>query len=96
MVVLACPIPSCGFQTDDGEVQGAAAILNVHSYVHSTPPVAAAPTSRAPRLERLKLRLNATTEEWNVRIGSNISNAAASGQLLECASEQLGNIILRA
>lgn len=74
--------------TDDVEVIGAAAILNVHSHTHATNAFQgrAAPM-RAPRLERPKLQMNATTEDWNAftrrwetyRTGSSIPNAVASG-----------------
>ena len=88
---------------DDVEIIGAAAILNVHSHVHASA-VGSLASQRAPRLERPRLRLNITTEEWNAfmrhwetfRVGSGIRGAAASGQLLECADEQLGDIMLRA
>lgn len=106
MTVLTCPIPGCGFTTTDVDVIGAAAILNVHSHIHAANATRdhAAPAPRAPRLERPKLQMNATTEDWNAfirrwetfRTGSSISDGAASGQLLECTGEQLGNIVLRA
>ena len=103
--MLTCPITGCGYATEDVDVVGAAALLNVHAHIHATTPHQATPTvSRAPKLERPKLGLNATTEDWNAfirrwdtfRTGSGISDNDASTQLLECANEQLGNIILRA
>ena len=106
MTILTCPIPGCGFATQDVDVVGAAAILTVHNNMHiAAPPPAPAPApSRGPKLERPKLALNSTNEDWNAffrrwesfRLGSGIQDATASGQLLECTSEQLGNIVLRA
>lgn len=104
MTVLKCPIPGCEFATDDVEVVGAAAILNLHSHVHNAPVRVPAPGIRAPKLERPKVKQNSTTEEWNAFlrrwdtfvIGASIPAAAASAQLLECTTEGLGNIILRA
>jgi len=104
MTILTCPIPGCDFATQDVDVVGAAAILNVHSHVHVTTPTRAQPTVRGPKLERPKLKLNSTNEDWNAfirrwetfRIGSGVQDATASGQLLECTSEQLGKIVLRA
>jgi len=111
MVVLTCPMPDCGFATNDVDVIGAAAILNIHAHVHATAPRATAPSQRAPKLERPKIKLerpkiglNVTTEDWNAflrrwntfKVGSDITDAAASTQLLECAHNQLTNIILRA
>ena len=48
--------------------------------------------------------MNASTEDWNAfirrwdifRVGSGIADVAAATQLLECAHDQLTNIILRA
>jgi len=85
MVVLSCLIPNSEFTTDDVDVVGAAAILNVHSPLHSASALVAS-TPRAPRLERPKLQLNASTEEWNAflrrwetfRIGSSFLNAVRS------------------
>jgi len=34
MTILTCPIPGCGFATQDVDVIGAAAILNVHANLH--------------------------------------------------------------
>jgi len=106
MTILSCPIPNCGFATEDVDVIGAAAILNAHALIHTTNAAQprAAHVVRAPKLERPKLHLNATTEDWNAftrrwetyRTGSQIPDVVASGQLLECTEEQLGNIVLRA
>ena len=104
MTILTCPLPSCGFQTDDIDVVGAAAILNVHSHYHMNAPTPAAPVTRAPRFERPRIQPNSTSEDWNAfirrwdtfRLGTGITDAAAPGQFMECASEQLGNVVLRA
>ena len=57
MTILTCPIPGCGFATQDVDVVGAAAILTVHNNMHiAAPPPAPAPApSRGPKLERPKL-----------------------------------------
>lgn len=105
MTVLSCPIADCTYKTDDVEVVGAAALLNLHAIEHAAPTAPrsnAASAFRAPKLERPRVRLNSSTEDWNAfirrwetfRIGSNIPDNAASGQLLECTEEQLGNIVL--
>lgn len=104
MVVLTCPIPDCGFQTDDLEMNGAVSIINIHALVHSNPVHAPLLHVNAPKLVRPKIQQNSTGEDWNAflrrweifRIGSNITNQAAPSQLLECTTEQLGNIVLRA
>ena len=72
MTDLTCPIPGCGFQTEDVDIIGAAAILNIHSHVHtaSTAPRgnAAPAAARLPKLENPKVRLNSTTQDWNAFI----------------------------
>ena len=105
MTILTCPIPGCDFSTQDVDVVGAAAILNVHSNVHvASRPPAPPFAPRGPKLERPRLRLNSTNEDWNAfarrwntfRLGSGVTDEAASGQLLECTDGQLGDIVLRA
>ena len=110
MVVLKCPIASCDFETDDVDVAGAAVILQIHAVVHQpaapAPPTTAQPlpSRRGPKLERPKIKLNSTPEEWNAfmrrwatyKAGSNIADEDAPGQLLECTSPELGDIVLRA
>lgn len=105
MTILDCPIPGCGFQTADVDVIGAAAILNVHSHTHTNVnPAPAIQRSTAPKLVRPKIQHNSTCEDWNAfirrwdtfRIGTAITDQAAPSQLLECADEKLGNIVLRA
>ena len=106
MVVLRCPL--CEFATED-LADGASTILQIHGYTHSatttapTPAATPAP-SRGPKLVRPIIKLNCTNEEWNAffrrfdtyKTGSNIPDDCASGQLLECTSSELGDIVLRA
>ncbi len=66
-----------------------------------TPPP---PQRSAPKLSRPALKANLTNEEWNAftrrwgyyRTGCSIRDADASTQLLECATEDLGDVVLRA
>ena len=89
---------------DDVDVVGAAAILNAHTYTHMAVAQPAAPPVHGPKLDRPKLQLNCTNEDldafqrrWETyRTGSGIWDGNAAGQLLECTTEQLGNILLRA
>ena len=54
ITVLPCPIPGCGFNTDNVDMIGTAAILNIDANIHSTPP-AAHPVHGAPKLEQPKI-----------------------------------------
>ena len=102
MVVLRCPL--CEYVTDDVDVVGASTTLEVHSILHKQAPAAPVVRSRVPRLDRPTLKANITCEEWNAfsrrwttfRTGSDIGNEIASSQLLECATEDLQDIVLRA
>lgn len=105
MPILDCPIESCTFATPDIDIAGAVAILTIHGSIHqNVPQQQVAPVTRAPKLERPRIKMNATSEEWNAfhrrwetyQRGSGITDAAAAAQLLECTSEELGNITLRA
>ena len=109
MVILTCPIPECPFQTPDVESAGAAANLTIHGYTHMhqpalAPPATATSASKGPKLERPRVHLNCSPEDWNAftrrwqtyKSGSGITDATATGQLLECTSPELGNIVLRA
>ena len=97
MVILQCP--TCDFATADVEAVGAAAILQIHGQEHQ-----AQPANSGTRLARPRIKLNSSNEEWNAftrrwreyKRGSPISDAAASGQLLECAEDTLYDLILRA
>ena len=99
---LSCPL--CDFKTPEVEIIGAVAILNAHALSHQAPPAAPVATNRAPKLERPKVKPNISSEEWNAfsrrcatyRDGSHIGDDIASSQLLECATEDLKDIVLRA
>ena len=105
MTVLNCPL--CDYATPDVECVGAASILSAHAISHQQPPQAAPAAvirNRAPKLERPKVKAGITSEEWNAyfrrwstyRTGSDIGDDIASSQLLECATEDLKDIVLRA
>ena len=102
---IKCPIATCGYATGEVADAVAVALLNIHAMTHTAAAPPAAPScGKGPKLERPKIALEASNEDWNAfcrrwtayRKGSGIDNAAASGQLLECATEGLMNIVLRA
>ena len=105
MTILNCPL--CEYATPDVECVGAASILSAHAISHQQPPQAAPAAvvrNRAPKLERPKVKPGITSEEWNAYFrrwstyctGSDIGNDIASSQLLECATKDLKDIVLRA
>ena len=62
------------------------------------------PVPRGPKLERPKVNVGVSTEEWNVftcrwevfRTGSGIDDASAPSQLFQCAGTKLGDSLLKA
>ena len=109
MVIVACTIPTCKFKTDDVSEALAIAILTNHGLAHqSTQPEIAgpvpAPVPHGPNLERPKVNVGVSTEEWNVftrrwevfRTGSGIDGASAPSQLFQCAGTELGDSHLKA
>lgn len=105
MPSLTCPLPSCTYKTDDVEVVGAAALLNLHALAHQQPAASSPrPPVKGPKLQRPRVKLNSSSEEWNAflrrwetfKSGYHLPDEEVVGQLLECATEELGNIVLRA
>ena len=108
-VHLACPITGCGFVTVEvATIEAAVELLKLHGLEHQqtrqNAQHVAPPTPRAPKFERPKIKSNSSPEEWNAfmrrwstfQTGYNITDADAPGQLLECTSQKLGDIVLRA
>ena len=97
MVVVKCPL--CDFETEDLDIQIVAAVLNIHAIKHTQQASAS-----QPKLERPKIDAGVEEEVWNgfvrrweaFRVGSGISDSTASMQLFQCASESLGDLLLKA
>ena len=62
------------------------------------------PVTRGPKLERPKVNIGVSTEEWNVftrrwevfRTGSGIDDESTPSQLFQCAGNELGDSLLKA
>ncbi|KAJ8359136.1 hypothetical protein SKAU_G00156610 [Synaphobranchus kaupii] len=109
MVVVECSVPGCDFKTEDVSEALAIALLTNHGLAHqSASPVMAAsvqaPAFRGPKLDRPKIDVGVSIEEWNVFIrrwdvfctGSGIGAAQAPFQLFQCAGPDLGDSLLKA
>ena len=80
------------------------ALLTNHGFAHATgaPPPPA--SIRGPKLERPKVNVGISTEEWNVftrrwevfRTGAGFDDVSAPSQLFQCAGTELGDSILKA
>lgn len=105
MPIIRCPLPGCDFDTGEATEAIAVAILNAHTLVHSSASYTGpARRNNCPKLDRPRIEAGISREKWNAFIrrwqtfkdGSDIDEASAPRQLLYCADEALGDIILRA
>ena len=104
MVVIDCAYPGCAFQSEDAPEAEACAILQSHAFSHATPgPNSIRAPSEGPKLTRPSIDVGVSLEAWNVftrrwqmfRQGSGINEASATAQLFQCASQSLGDSLLK-
>ena len=105
MPVIQCPL--CDYATPDSSETIAVAVFNAHATSHmpsSTTPAQATPAApRGPKLERPKVDIGVSLEEWNVFtrrldafvVGSGLDPNDYSAQLFQCAGVELGDAILK-
>ncbi|XP_048576277.1 uncharacterized protein LOC125557593 [Nematostella vectensis] len=108
MVVIECTVPDCEFKTTDASEVVAIALLANHNLVHrneAQPGRLPANTAlKGPKLDRPKIDVSVTMEEWNIftrrweviRAGSGIDENSAPSQLFQCAGTELEDSILKA
>ena len=106
MVIVGCTIPNCGIETADVSENLAIALLANHGLAHQSPAhphAASTPLLRGPKLNRPKVNIGLSIEDWNVffrrwevfRTGSGIDEASAPSQLFQCAGTELGDSLLK-
>ena len=106
MVIVNCTIDGCEFRTADTSEALAIALLANHGISHQIQPQAStgsSPAPRGPKLERPKVDVGVSIEEWNIfvrrwnvfRAGSGIDDASAPSQLFQCAGTALGDSLLK-
>ena len=106
MVIANCTIDGCEFRTADTSEALAIALLANHGIAHQIQPQAStgsSPTLRGPKLERPKVDVGVSIEEWNIfvrrwsvfRAGSGIDDASAPSQLFQWAGTALGDSLLK-
>ena len=101
MVIVKCPAPGCTYATEDLNETLVGQLFSLHALSHAQTHV---PTSRGPKLTRPTIDIGVDQETWNAfarrwdtfRAGSDISEHAAPVQLFQCASEALGDMLLKA
>ena len=99
-MIVTCSITGCSYKTEDVPPEVLSSLLNLHALEHSRPPITA---SRGPKLNRPTIDVGIDEETWNAfvrrwetfKIGSDISDIAAPMQLFQCASELLGDLLLK-
>ena len=104
MVVINCAYPGCAFQSEDAPEAAACAILQSHAFSHAAPgPNFNRAPSEGLKLTRPSIDVGVSLEAWNVftrrwqmfRQGSGINEASATAQLFQCASQILGDSLLK-
>lgn len=101
MVKVDCPYPGCNYQADNPESSVIAALLQIHGLTHAT---TGGGSTKGPKLDRPRVDTGADEETWNTflrrweafRLGSGINNVTASVQLLQCAGDDLSEMLLKA
>ena len=108
MVKIECPVPQCTFATPEESSENVAcALLTTHTYgVHMQQQHTPAPGGnpvRGPKLERPKVDLGVSKEEWNMFTrrwdtfvtGCGLDATNCTAQLFQCSSEALGDSLLK-
>ena len=110
MVILACAYEGCEFATNDLSEPSAILILQSHVYGHAhaadrsnNGDSQARKASSAPQLDRPRIDVGVSLEQWNVFVrrwevfkqGAHISDASATPQLFQCATQELGDTLLK-
>ena len=100
MVIVSCPAAGCSYKTDDLPAELLTHLLAIHAHEHSQTQVSA---SRGPKLIRPTIVIEVNEETWNnfvrrwetFKLGSGINEQSAPVQLFQCASEALGDLLLK-
>ena len=103
MLSIKCPIPDCPYETPESSEAVTCALLAAHSTIHMAGPPRAAVVMKGPKLDRPKVNIGVTLEEWNIFkrrwdvfvSGSGLDPDASSSQLFQCAGDELGDSLLK-
>ena len=101
MVIVNCSFRGCTYATPDLTPEVIGPLLTIHALEHSSPQTHA--SSRGPKLHRPTIDVGVDEEVWNAfvrrwetfKLGSDISDQAAPVQLFQCASDALGDLLLK-
>ena len=108
MVRIGCSFPECDYVAEHDDSAIVASLLNIHCQTHAMAAFSlAAPRPSAPpqpKLDRPRVDMGIEEEVWNgfirrweaFKIGSGINDDTAPMQLFQCASDALGDLVLKA
>ena len=104
MVVVTCSVPTCSFKTNNVSEAFAIALLANRGLAHQHTLECVSAYRPWTKLERPKVNIGVSTEEWNVftrhwemfRSGSAIDEASAPAQLFQCTGDKLSDCLLKA
>ena len=97
--MVKCSIEGCSFETTETDPGVIVALLNLHALSHTQPQ-----KPSQPKLDRPRIDIGVEEEVWNgfqrrweaFKTGSGIVETTAPMQLFQCASEALGDLMLKA
>ena len=107
MVVIACPVTGCNYETPDVEASVVASLLNLHNNEHlrngSPGETRSAKKQKPPKLERPKIGKESSEENWNIFCtrwtmfvrDTEMTTEETLHQLFNCCDDELGDEILR-
>ena len=103
MFSIKCPIPDCPCETPESSEAVICALLAAHSTIHMAGPPRAAVVIKGPKLDRPKVNIGVTLEDWSIfkrrwdvfASGSGLDPDASSSQLFQCAGDELGDSLLK-
>ena len=105
MVKIKCSFPDCTYEAEHADSAIVASLLNIHCQTHAIAAFALrTPAPPQPKLDRPRVDIGIEEEVWNgfirrweaFRVGSGISEETAPMQLFQCASDALGDLVLKA
>ena len=103
MLSIKYPIPDCPYETPESNEAVTCVLLAAHPTTHMAGPPCTTVVIHGPKLERPKVNIGVTLEEWNMFkrrwdvfvFGSGLDPDASSAQLFQCAGDELGYSLLK-